>query len=43
VGTLMMNPDGVRFMAEDKLLKQLSECFGEIETVSGTVCRGGRS
>ena len=35
----MMNPDGVRFMAEDKLLKQLSECFGEIEVVSAVRAR----
>lgn len=27
----MLNPEGVRFLADDLLLKQLAECFTELE------------
>ena len=34
MGTMLATPEGLKYLGEDKLLKQLSECFVELETVS---------
>lgn len=34
IGTMLATPEGLKYLGEDKLLKQLSECFVELETVS---------
>lgn len=34
LSTMLANPEGVRFMTEDKLLRQILDCFAEIDQVS---------
>ena len=34
LSTMLVNPEGVRFIIEDKLLKQLGDCFDELDQVS---------
>jgi rapamycin-insensitive companion of mTOR len=32
--TMLANPDGIRYLLEDKLLRQVVECFSELDQVS---------
>ena len=34
VSTMLTTPEGLKYLREDKLLKQLADCFIELETVS---------
>lgn len=31
--TLLANPEGIRFLTEDKLLSQMADCFNDIDEV----------
>ena len=31
---MLVNPEGIRFLTEDKLLKQMVDCFDELDQVS---------
>lgn len=31
--TMLVNPEGVRYLAEDRLLPQLADCFSNIDEV----------
>jgi hypothetical protein len=33
---MLLSPEGIKFISEDKLLRQLSDCFFEIEQVGQT-------
>jgi rapamycin-insensitive companion of mTOR len=33
--TLLQNPEGVRFLADNKLLRQLAECLAQVDRLSG--------
>lgn len=30
---MLANPDGIRYLLEDKLLRQIVECFSELDQV----------
>lgn len=32
---MLSTPEGIRFLTEDKLLKQLLDCFNELDQVGG--------
>jgi hypothetical protein len=32
--TMLVNPEGVRYLAEDRMLAQLADCFSNIDEVS---------
>lgn len=34
ITTLLANPDGVRYLLEDKLLRQIAECLIQLDPVS---------
>lgn len=34
ITTLLASPDGVRYLAEDKLLRQIAECLVQLDPVS---------
>ncbi|EIW69328.1 hypothetical protein TREMEDRAFT_30887 [Tremella mesenterica DSM 1558] len=35
LSTMLASPEGIRFIAEDKLLRQIGECFGELDHYVG--------
>lgn len=37
--TMLATPEGLKYLGEDKLLKQLGDCFAELETVRRAICR----
>lgn len=39
VSTMLSNPEGIKFITEDKLLRQLVECFNELDQVSSPAKR----
>ncbi|KAG4305949.1 hypothetical protein PORY_000859 [Pneumocystis oryctolagi] len=36
--TLLANPEGVRYLADSKLLKQISECLAQLDPINGISC-----
>ncbi|KAG5518348.1 hypothetical protein PMAC_003145 [Pneumocystis sp. 'macacae'] len=36
--TLLANPEGVRYLADSKLLRQISECLAQLDPISGISC-----
>jgi hypothetical protein len=34
LATMLLNPEGIRFLSEDRLLKQIVDCFTELDQVS---------
>ncbi|CCJ31370.1 unnamed protein product [Pneumocystis jirovecii] len=36
--TLLANPEGVRYLADSKLLRQISECLAQLDPISGVSC-----
>ena len=34
---MLVNPEGIRFVIEDKLLRQMVDCFNELDQVSQAV------
>jgi len=36
LSTMLANPEGVKYLTEDKLLRQMVECFNELDQV-GTI------
>lgn len=37
---MLSTPEGIRFLTEDKLLRQLLHCFNELDQVGNTLSRG---
>lgn len=35
INTMLMHPEGQRYLAEDKLLKQMADCFAELDQYAG--------
>lgn len=35
IRTLLQNPDGVKYLAENKLLRQIAECLAQVDRLSG--------
>jgi hypothetical protein len=38
LSTVLANPEGIKFINEDKLLRQIANCFAEIDQVSFDIC-----
>lgn len=34
LSTMLANPEGIKYLTEDKLLRQMVECFNELDQVS---------